>query len=634
MIGFNNQHMIHNGEPWFPVMGEMHYSRTLRAKWRESLMKMKAGGITVASTYVIWIHHEEVEGEVDFSGNKDLKAFLQVCKECGLYMFLRIGPWCHGEVRNGGFPDWLLRYDTRSNCPDYFKQVERFYELIFNQAQEYLYKDGGPVIGVQIENEFGHCGGLSGEEGEEHMRRLTEIAMKTGFEVPLYTATGWGGAVTGGLLPVMGGYCDAPWAQEITELEPSGNFVFTHERNDHNIGSDYNIGMGNTFDSKLFPYITAELGGGLQVTRHRRPVATGRDIGAKSLAKLGSGANFLGYYMYHGGTNPKGKLTTLQETRASGSYNDLPELNYDFRAPIGEYGQLNDSFKEIKLLAMFLADFGSDFAKMATHIPQENPLAPNNLTDLRWSVRHNCDWGFLFVNNYVRRRKMANHQDVTLNIEIDGKKIETTPFDVEDGEFFFYPLDMPVHGGVIKWATATPLCVDGSTTIFYGKEDAVFITEGEPDYRLISREEAMNAYKCDDKLIISQHPVIEDENGWIMLKTENVDGHCECEEFSPGKYYIKLNYPRQCDNWFLTISYHGESARLYLDGELIADDFYAGVPWVIGLSGFDFPKEIELIVETLYENDEIYLEKWPEMKCGEINSVDFLGLSSETRMRA
>ncbi len=70
---------------------------------------MNAGGIDVVSTYVIWIHHEEVCGEYEFTGNNDLRYFHELCKECGLYMFLRIGPWIHGEVRNGGIPTGLFK---------------------------------------------------------------------------------------------------------------------------------------------------------------------------------------------------------------------------------------------------------------------------------------------------------------------------------------------------------------------------------------------------------------------------------------------------------------------------------------------------------------------------------------------
>ena len=78
---YNHQYLIKDGKPWFPVMGEMHYSRYPKAYWKESIYKMKAGGVEVVSTYVIWIHHEEIEGEYDFSGNRDLRGFLQVCKE-------------------------------------------------------------------------------------------------------------------------------------------------------------------------------------------------------------------------------------------------------------------------------------------------------------------------------------------------------------------------------------------------------------------------------------------------------------------------------------------------------------------------------------------------------------------------
>ncbi|HEX3020889.1 MAG TPA: beta-galactosidase [Lachnospiraceae bacterium] len=419
-FGYNSNYMLKDQKPWFPVMGEIHYSRYPKQYWRESLYKMKAGGVEVVSSYVIWIHHEEIEKEYDFTGNKDLREFITACKDCGLSLVLRIGPWSHAEVRNGGFPDWLLGkdYEVRTNDTDYLLEVRRFYTKIYEQTEGLFLKDGGPVIGVQIENEYGHCGGLDGEEGERHMRLLTQMAKEIGFDVPIYTATGWGGAVTGGLLPVMGGYCEAPWDQRLTEIEPSGNYVFTHERNDHNIGSDYGFGTGITFDISKFPYLTAELGGGLQVTHHRRPVAYSTDIGAMSMVKLGSGVNLLGYYMYHGGTNPEGKLTTLQESRATGSINDLPVLNYDFRAPIREYGQISETFKEIKLLTMFLKDFGSEICEMPAIIPESNPLFPTNFTDLRTSYRYKGDKGYIFVNNYQRRYAMENHKKCCTNSTI------------------------------------------------------------------------------------------------------------------------------------------------------------------------------------------------------------------------
>mgnify|MGYP007098704261 FL=1 len=108
------------------------------------------------------------------------------------------------------------------------------------------------------------------------MRTLTAMAREIGFDLPLCTATGWGGAATGGLLPVMGGYCEAPWDQRITEIEPNTNYVFSHIRNDALIASDHHVDDTVTFNQDDFPYLTAELGGGLQVTKHRRPIVSGK----------------------------------------------------------------------------------------------------------------------------------------------------------------------------------------------------------------------------------------------------------------------------------------------------------------------------------------------------------------------
>ena len=485
---FTPEYLTKDGKPWFPVMGEMHYSRYPQKYWKESLCKMKAGGVDIVSSYVIWIHHEEIEGSYDFSGDRDLHAFAAACRDCGIKLFLRIGPWCHGEVRNGGFPDWLLKkpFVNRTNDEEYFACVEKWYSKIYNMVSEFLCADSNSdntIIGVQIENEYGHCGGLHGEEGEAHMRRLTEIARKVGFNVPLFTATGWGGAVTGGLLPVMGGYCDAPWDPRTTEIEPSGNYVFTHERNDHNIGSDHGFGAGITFDLSKFPYLTAELGGGLQMTYHRRTEAAPADIGAMSLVKLGSGVNLLGYYMYHGGTNPDGKLTTLQESKATGSPNDLPEKSYDFRAPVREYGQVSDTLRELKLLTWFVHNFNDEVCRTKAIIPDDNPLNPSDMKHLRYSFRSDGKSGWLFVNNYVRRNHLAEHKGVKITVpeSVCPDGITFPPLDINDGDYFFLPFNMRCGDDVIESATVTPLCrirsasgatKDGSDVfVFYAREN-------------------------------------------------------------------------------------------------------------------------------------------------------------------
>lgn len=98
---------LFDGQPVIPVMGEIHFSRVPEREWRREVQKMKAGGVTVIATYVFWNHHEYEEGHWDWSGNRNLRKFIQICKEEQMPVVLRIGPFCHGEVWQGGFPDGL-----------------------------------------------------------------------------------------------------------------------------------------------------------------------------------------------------------------------------------------------------------------------------------------------------------------------------------------------------------------------------------------------------------------------------------------------------------------------------------------------------------------------------------------------
>ncbi len=662
IFSFNNRYLTKNGEPWFPIMGEFHYSRYPSRYWDESLGKIKAGGVNVVSAYTIWIHHEEIENEYDFTGDKNLRLFVQCCANSGLYMFLRIGPWVHGEVRNGGFPDWLLNkgFPIRENNEAYFSEVSKFYSKIYQQVRGLFIKDGGPIIGVQIENEYGHCGGMDGEAGEEHIRRLYKIALDVGFDVPYYTATGWGGAVTGGLLPVMGGYCDAPWDKRTTKLEPSPNYLFSHERNDHNIGSDYEFGHGITFDIDKFPYLTAELGGGLQVTHHRRPVATAMDIGAMSMVKLGSGVNLLGYYMYHGGTNPMGKLSTLQESKATGYPNDLPELSYDFNAPIREYGQISDTFKEIKLLSMFLNDFGQALCEMPATIPDSNPVKPSNLTDLRTAVRHNGNEGYLFINNYQRGYEMAEHKNVTLTVQSDRKTISFPPLDIKNGDYMFFPFSFKEN----RTFLATPLCLINGETIYYGDNNV-----SDLKYR-ITRQEALDAWKIrldKDCLVISESPIIQTGDGYEILACKDIVLKCFPElPFTPvdfdktgndglfTSYVMKLpvNEPSatirkvndfsyeislcglnpNVNDYFLDIYYLGNVAKMTVNGCFSADNFYTGQPWQISLRKFNFPEKITIDIVPLNKTDDIYLEPWPEFDGQRVCEIRSVAIKAEWRI--
>lgn len=103
VYSYNSECLTCNDRPILPIMGEFHFSRYPEGEWKTALKKMQQGGVDIVAAYVFWIHHEEAEGEWDFSGRRNLKAFLNCCQEAGMKVWLRIGPWAHGECRNGGF---------------------------------------------------------------------------------------------------------------------------------------------------------------------------------------------------------------------------------------------------------------------------------------------------------------------------------------------------------------------------------------------------------------------------------------------------------------------------------------------------------------------------------------------------
>ncbi|MHC4150375.1 MAG: beta-galactosidase, partial [Planctomycetota bacterium] len=158
MVSFTNYYMEMNGEPVLPVMGELHYSRYPRKYWEEEILKCKAGGMDIIPTYVFWNLHEEEQGVFDWSGDRDLRRFVELCAKNNVWTIVRIGPFCHGEIRSGALPDWLYGkpFEVRSNDEGYLYYVRRLYNEIGRQLEGLMFKDGGPIIGIQLENEYQH----------------------------------------------------------------------------------------------------------------------------------------------------------------------------------------------------------------------------------------------------------------------------------------------------------------------------------------------------------------------------------------------------------------------------------------------------------------------------------------------
>ena len=287
-------------------MGEMHFTRIPSQYWDEELGKMKAAGIDIVATYIIWNHLEPVEGKINWKGDRDLRRFVTLCAKHGLKVFLRPGPWAHSEARFGGIPDWVTNaVPARTNDPVYLRYVARYWGEIAKEVKGQLWKDGGPVIGLQIENEYN----LTGPgQGREHIAALKKLAVKLGFDVPLYTVTGWDNTIYPHheVTPVEGGYPDQPWGLSTQKMAPSETYAFRYRSR---VRGDLGAETANTTagdadsDTPHTPFLGAEFGGGVPTMYRRRPIIAPDDIAAMLPVELGSGVNLYGYYMFHGGQN-------------------------------------------------------------------------------------------------------------------------------------------------------------------------------------------------------------------------------------------------------------------------------------------------------------------------------------------
>jgi beta-galactosidase len=737
-INANSHYLTLDGHPWLPVMGEIHYSRFPMEEWETALRKMKAGGIDIAATYIFWIHHEEVEGQFNWSGNLDLNQFIWLCAKVGLYCYPRIGPWAHGECRNGGFPDWLVEKCgsvARTDDPRYLSFAARLYREIFDQVRGTLWKEGGPVVGIQLENELLNNG--------THIRTLKDLAVETGFDVPIYTMTGWGPAeIPPGdeVIPVFGGYPDAFWERQVQTWarDSRKHYFFNALRDDNTIGADLNKREG-TFDLTFlerFPFGTCETGGGMQVSYHRRPVIAPDDIAALAMMKVGNGSNIQGYYMYHGGSHPLGQRSTMQESQATGYWNDVPIISYDFQAPLGEYGQVRESYHALRPLHLFLRDFGPQLAPLPTYLPERMPASLDDQETVRWAVRADGQRGFLFFNNYQRIEQLPEKNDVQFALHLEERTITIPhhPVKIPSGVYGFWPVNMDLGGALLQYATAQPICrlgAEGVDTFVFGalpgiqaefvfelaslqtsehptesrvEDDLLIVSDLNPGLAclmnfktvagrsirilLLESDQARQLYKLhlwgQDLLALSPNGLYE-QDGDLFGYTQNA-GPFEFALYPPppqslsaggrtltgqqyglftrysvdlpeGVYGVeaervqaagpaapvglgsqgvatppeedayqageiwKINLPPEAasgtQETFLRIAYTGDAARLYLGEQLLADNFYNGEVWEIGLKRFagqNLERGLSLHLVPLRRDAPIYLSEtaWPD----------------------
>lgn len=690
-IEVNSYYMSIGGKPVIPVMGEFHYSRYPECQWEEEILKMKAGGVTVIPTYVFWSIHEEQEGVFNWTGNRNLRKFLQLCQKHGMWTMVRIGPFCHGEIRNGGLPDWLFAkpLEIRSNDVNYLKYVKRFYEEIGRQLDGLYYKDGGTIIGTQIENEHQHSAAPWGitypgepkdmtsatydadiirigvsvqdkkittaELGDLHMKTLKKMAEEAGIQTPLYTATGWGNAAVIGeeAIPVTAAYTYPFWSKP--KMSPFCLFKDIQKNPDY---------APVRYDTEKFPSFCAEMGVGIQMIYTRRPIVTAKAAEALMVRTLGSGANGIGYYMYHGGSTPKMGPTAFFSDEPMG----MPKISYDFQAPLGEFGLEHGSYRALRLLHLFLNDFSDQLAPMETVLPKGYAqLTPANRETLRYAARVKGKSGFVFMVNFQDHdTARIDQKDLCLRLKFAEETLRIPAqgtFTLPKDESLILPFNFRMEDALLKYATAQLLLKlddKGMEHYFF------FVPEGiHPEFMFdkatvagkyryapeaglkstftvktaggkrfkvttLTREQALNACKVDGKLLLTSSMVLPGEKGVRLLnmgnpvfryvmypsakgfKEQTAEVPAVQPEYTSRKVgsrrlavrFSGKDYP-QVNDYFLRLNYVGDVAMAFLKGELVLDHFYYGAPWQISLKRFQQElanEELSFYIRPLRKN--------------------------------
>jgi beta-galactosidase len=298
-----------DGKPFQIISGSIHYARIPRAYWRDRLRMAKAMGLNSITTYVFWNWHEPERGVYDFSGNRDVAEFVREAQEEGLYVILRPGPYSCAEWDFGGFPAWLLKDPNmvvRSRDPQFLAAARAWLMQLGKQLAPLQVGNGGPIIAVQVENEYGSYG-----KDHAYMEDIHHMLTDAGFtKAQLYTADG-ADEIPNGSLPELPavinfgpGNAQKDFAK-LKQLRPNG------------------------------PMMTGEYWDGWFDHWGAPHTADTPDQQAKDLDWMLRQGYSVSLYMFHGGTS----FGWMNGANSNGKTYEPDVTSYDYNSPLDESGR-------------------------------------------------------------------------------------------------------------------------------------------------------------------------------------------------------------------------------------------------------------------------------------------------------
>ena len=318
-FAFGDKEFLLDGKPFQIIAGEMHYARIPRQYWRQRLQMAKAMGLNTIATYVFWNFHEPLPGKFDFlTENHDVASFIRMAKEEGLWVIVRPGPYVCAEWEFGGYPWWLLKEKdllVRSRDPRFLKACGRYLTRLGEELTALQVTNGGPILMVQVENEYG-----SYADDKEFMGATRDMIRSAGFNVPLFTADGPSQCRTGtlpGVLPAINGEENPKSLRDTVDK--------------------YNEGKGPYFVPEFYP-------GWLDSWGEKHSVVPVQSFIGTYETLLREGAS-VSLYMLHGGTT----FGFMNGANYNKEHPILPQpTTYDYDAPLDEAGRPTAKYFAIK----------------------------------------------------------------------------------------------------------------------------------------------------------------------------------------------------------------------------------------------------------------------------------------------